>query len=121
MDAHLSGGSEGETTDAEIITTALGLTSSKAPNPISDFDESAPEPGTYIADDLSTLTVVGDCAASGTDPDNAIEIELPSVEADGETDNTATVQLSVMTDATIGVAGEVEDYMRDANGNWIAN
>ena len=121
VDGYLSGGSEGETSNAGIITKALGLTSSKEPSALSDFDESSPEAGTYIADDFSTLTVVGDCAASATDPDNAIELELPSVDADGKSDTTATVQLSVMTDGTIGVAGEVKDYTRDANDNWIAS
>lgn len=121
VDGYLSGGREGETSNAEIITKALGLTSSKEPNALSDFNESTPEAGTYIADDFSTLTVVGDCAASATDPDNAIELELPSVDADGKSDTTATVQLSVMTDGTIGVAGEVKDYTRDANDNWIAS
>lgn len=121
VDGYLSGGSEGETTNAGIITNALGLTSSKEPNALSDFDESAPEEGTYIADDYSTLTVVGDCAASATDPDNSIEIELPSVDADGKSNAAATVRLSVMTEGTIGVAGEVNGYMRDANDNWIAS
>ncbi|WP_231447127.1 hypothetical protein [Brevibacterium zhoupengii] len=121
VDGYLSGGSEGETTNAGIITKALGLTSTKEPSELSDFDESAPEAGTYIADDFSTLTVVGDCAASATDPDNAIEIELPSVDADGKSDTTATVQVSVMTDGTIGVAGEVDGFMRDDNGDWIAS
>lgn len=121
VDSYLSGGSEGETTNAGIITKALGLTSTKEPSELSDFDESAPEAGTYIADDFSAVTVVGDCAASATDPDAAIEIELPSVDADGKVDTTATVRVSVMTDGTIGVAGEVNDYTRDANENWIAS
>lgn len=121
VDGFLSGGSEGETTNAGIITKALALTSSKEPSALSDFDESAPEAGTYIADDSSAVTVVGDCAASATDPDAAIEIELPSVDADGKVDTTATVRVSVMTDGTIGVAGEVNDYTRDANENWIAS
>ena len=43
------------------------------------------------------------------------------VDADGKSDTTATVQLLVMADGTIGVAGEVKDYMRDANDNWIAS
>lgn len=121
VDGYLSGGSEGETTNAGIITQALGLTSSKQPSPLAEFDESALEAGTYIAADFSTLTVVSDCAASATDPDNAIELELPSVDAGGKSDTAATVQLSAMTDGTIGVAGEVKDYMRDANDTWISN
>ena len=121
VDGYLSGGSEGETTNAGIITNALGLTSSSAPKAISDFDESAPEEGVYVSDDYATITVVGDCAASATDPDKAIQLELPSVGADGKTDTTATVQLSVTTDGIIGVAGEVKDYVRDANDNWIVS
>lgn len=121
VDGYLGGGSEGETSNAGIITKALGLTSSKEPSALSDFDESAPEAGTYIADDFSTLTVVGDCAASATDPDNAIELELPSIDTDGEISSIADVQLSVMTDGTIGVAGEVDGFMRDANDDWIAS
>lgn len=43
MDGYLSGGSEGETSNAGIITKALGLTSSKEPCALSDFDEPVPE------------------------------------------------------------------------------
>lgn len=43
VDGYLSGGREGETSNAGIITKALGLTSSKEPCALSDFDESAPE------------------------------------------------------------------------------
>lgn len=121
VDGYLSGGSEGETTNAGIITEALGLTSSKEPSGLAEFDESAPVEGTYVSEDYKTITLVGDCAASATDPDNAIEIELPSVDAEGKIDTTATVQLSVMTDGTIGVAGAVKNYIRDANDNWIAS
>lgn len=121
VDGYLSGGRDGETTNAGIITKALGLTSSGEPAALSDFDESAPEDGVYVSDDYATVTVAGDCAASATDPDSAIEMELPSIDADGELDTTATVQLSVMTDGTIGVAGEVTDYMRDGNDDWIAS
>lgn len=50
-----------------------------------------------------------------------------SAPADGQetplarSNTTATVQLSVMTDGTIGVAGEVDGYMRDSNDNWITS
>lgn len=88
--------------------------------PASDLDDSAPEPGTYVSPDYSTMTVVDDCAASATDPDNAVELELTKADEDGKLDTLAKLQLSTMTDGTIGVGGEVEDYTRDANDNWIA-
>ncbi|MGO2616108.1 MAG: hypothetical protein ACTH9B_12690 [Brevibacterium aurantiacum] len=119
VDGFLSGGGEGETTNAGIITKALGITSSTEPSDLAELDESAPEKGAYMSDDYATVTVVGDCAASATDPENAIEVELPSVDTDGKSSTVATVQLSVMTDGTIGVAGEVNGYMRDANDSWI--
>lgn len=96
---------------ASVVASALGLGSGEA-RAQSDLDESVPKEGTYVGDDLTTITRVSDCAASATDPDNAISMTLPSVGA---------VQLSVMTDRTIGVAGEVDDYSRDANDNWIAS
>lgn len=96
---------------ASVVASALGLGSGEA-RAQSELDESVPKEGTYVGDDLTTITRVSDCAASATDPDNAIEMSLPSVGA---------VQLSVMTDGTIGVAGEVDGFMRDANDNWIAS
>lgn len=96
---------------ASVVASALGLGSGE-PRAQADLDESAPEEGTYVAEDYTTITRVSDCAASATDPDNAIEMNFPSV---------GDVQLSVMTDGTIGVAGEVDNYMRDANDNWIAS
>ncbi|MGO1808553.1 MAG: hypothetical protein ACTH01_13465 [Micrococcaceae bacterium] len=94
---------------ASVVASALGLGSGEA-RAQSDLDESAPKEGTYVSDDLTTVTRVGDCAASATDPDNAISMTLPSV---------GSVELSVMTDGTIGVAGEVDGYMRDSSNNWI--
>ena len=97
---------------------APGSDSSDATS-IDEFDPNATEEGTFVAADHSSAIVVGDCAASATDPDNAFEVGLGSVDSDGEASSIAEVQLSVMTDGTVGVAGEVEGYMRDANENWI--
>ena len=118
FDRYAGSASDEQAPGTTIVAESLGLDDARAQT---DLDESAPEEGTDASEDFATVTVVGDCATSATDPDNAIEIELPSVDADGKSDTTATVQLSVMTDGTIGVAGEVNDYMRDANDNWIAN
>lgn len=94
-----------------VVASALGLGSGEV-RAQTDLDESAPEEGTYVGEDYTTITRVSDCAASATDPDNSIEVSLPSV---------GSVQLSVMTDGLIGVAGEVDDYMRDSSDNWIAS
>lgn len=118
FDRYVGSASDEQATGAAIVAESLGLDDARAQT---DLDESAPEAGAYVSDDYTTITVVDDCAASATDPDNAIEMELPSVNADGKSDTTATVELSVMTDGTIGVAGEVKDYMRDANDDWITD
>lgn len=104
--------------ESSAVATLLGQDSSDAAS-IDEFDPNAPEEGTFVADDHSSAVVVSDCAASATDPDNAIEVGLGSVDSDGEASSIAEVQLSVMTDGTVGVAGEVEGYMRDANDNWL--
>ncbi|SJM67525.1 hypothetical protein [Agrococcus casei] len=104
--------------ESSAVATLLGQDSSDATS-IDEFDPNATEEGTFVAADHSSAIVVGDCAASATDPDNAFEVGLGSVDSDGEASSIAEVQLSVMTDGTVGVAGEVEGYMRDANENWI--
>lgn len=104
--------------ESSAVATLLGQDSSDAAS-IDEFDPNATEEGTFVAADHSSAIVVGDCAASATDPDNAFEVGLGSVDSDGEASSIAEVQLSVMTDGTVGVAGEVEGYMRDANENWI--
>lgn len=106
--------------ESSAVATLLGQDSSDAAS-IDELDPNAAVEGTFVADDHSSAIVVGDCAASATDPDKAIEVGLGSVDSDGEASSIAEVQLSVMTDGTIGVAGEVASYMRDANGNWIAS
>lgn len=104
--------------ESSAVATLLGQDSSDAAS-IDEFNPIAPEEGTFVAADHSSATVVGDCAASATDPDNAIEVGLGSVDSDGEANSIAEVQLSVMTDGTVGVAGKVKGYMRDSNDNWI--
>ena len=119
FDRYAGSASDEQAPGTTIVAESLGLDDARAQT---DLDESPRQRKVLTcSEDFATVTVVGDCATSATDPDNAIEIELPSVDADGKSDTTATVQLSVMTDGTIGVAGEVNDYMRDANDNWIAN
>lgn len=106
--------------ESSAVATLLGQDSSDAAS-IDEFDPNAPAEGTFVAADHSSAIVVGDCAASATDPDNAFEVGLGSVDSDGEASSIAEVQLSVMVDGTVGVAGEVEGYMRDSNDDWIRN
>lgn len=99
----------------EILDTGSGAS-------LDDFNPNDPETGTFVADDHSSAIVVNDCAKSDSDPDNAIGLRLPTENEEGggkELSSFAEVQISVMTDGTIGVSGEVDDYMRDANDNWI--
>lgn len=117
LDRYIGGASDEQVPGTTIVAESLGLDDA---HPLTELDESAPEPGAYLSDDYATITIVGDCAASAADPEGAIEMTLPSVDADGKTSTVASLELSVMTDGTIGVAGEVEDYMRDSHDEWIA-
>lgn len=84
------------------------------------LDTSSPERGVYVSDDLKTLTIVGQCALSAFSPDEATRLEFTT--QDGEHfSRFATVDVSLMTDGTIGVGGQVDDYTLDANGNWVAS
>lgn len=94
---------------------------SGAGRPIAELDAADPEQGAYVSEDLSTLTAVGLCSASPNDEDDAIEASLPLIDEDGDVKDAATVEISVMTDGTLGVMGEVSGYVQDANGNWIAD
>lgn len=106
-------------TDAQAVARSLSADGTVRAE--SELDKADAESGTYVSDDFKKLTLVDDCAASATDPDNTMDLTLKRVEADGDDEGVADVDLSVMTDGTIGVAGEVADYQRDANDNWIAS
>ncbi|MFD6176791.1 MULTISPECIES: hypothetical protein [unclassified Isoptericola] len=104
---------------ADRIAPALDLAETGAP--ASELDDAAPEDGVYVTDDGSTVTVVGDCAADPFDPDEAVELEIPATDDDGDLTSFAEVQLTTMTDGTVWVGGSVDDYIRDANGDWISD
>lgn len=84
------------------------------------FKESAPEPGTYVSDDLKTITSVTKCAASPTDRNNATFFGFPT-QGNHDAYGISEIYVSTMTDGTLGVTGKIKDFMRDANGNWIAD
>ncbi|TGD27772.1 hypothetical protein EB835_18310 [Brevibacterium sp. S22] len=113
-------------TEVEVIPRAMGENEDDVRS-ASELDESAPKSGTCISDDLSTMTVVDNCSASETDPDHATNVELPIYSTPDNDDiddkrisTFAEIQMSVMSDGTIGIGGEVSDYMRDSNDDWIA-
>ena len=87
--------------------------------PVADLDASDPESGTYISKDSQTLTFVQSCAIDPTDDDTSTEFSFP-VEADGEIDAFASVDMNVMKSGDLMVVeAEVSDYEQDANGDWI--
>ncbi|MFE3461498.1 hypothetical protein ACFXKD_28485 [Nocardiopsis aegyptia] len=85
---------------------------------IADLDESDPRPGAYVHDDMETITVVTDCAASANDEDATVPFVFPET---GEDDVYAFAEtpITVMSDGTLGVTGTIDGFQRDANGNWI--
>lgn len=106
---------DGPSAIAEVLGTGSGAS-------LDDFNPNDPETGTFVADDHSSAIVVSNCAKSDSDPDNAIDLQLPTEDEDdggNELSSFAEVQISVMSDGTIGIGGEVSDYMRDANDDWI--
>lgn len=89
-------------------------------SPASELDESAPEPGSYITPDNRQLTIVDACAASPTDG-GGTAFTFP-VLADGDVETLAEVELSIMKSGTITVtSSEVDGFVRDTDGNWIAD
>lgn len=89
--------------------------------PADDLDPASPEPGAYVSDDYSTITIVQDCAKSPNDPDAAATVEFPVTDDDGFS-TFADADVVVMTDGVVSVlGGEVEGWMRDSSDNWIAS
>lgn len=89
-------------------------------SPASELDEAAPEPGSYITSDNRLLTIVDSCAASPAD-DGGAAFTFPVLE-DGDVETLATVKLSIMKSGTITVtSAEVDGFVRDTDGNWIAD
>lgn len=90
--------------------------------PVAELNDSDPKPGTYYSDDLSVITLVASCAASPAD-EGEMEFSFPAkVKADGQVGWLGTVELSAMKSGTITVTeGRVAGFVRDTDGNWIAD
>lgn len=94
--------------------------------PMSEFDEAAPEEGTYYSDDYRSFTVVQSCALSPMDDETGKYFNLrflyPS-EQEGSQSTTTLASLTIVTmkNGTVSVAdSSVNGYVRDSNGDWIA-
>lgn len=96
--------------------------SSRTPSPLSSSTTPILKPGTYYSDNLSVITLVASCAASPAD-EGDMEFSFPAkVEDDGQIAWLGTVELSAMKSGTITVTeGRVAGFVRDTDGNWIAD
>ena len=104
--------------EANVAREGLGIGSSVYP--LADLNESAPETGLYLAPDFASGINVGSCAANPTD-DDATETFTFRTSQDGEGADFAEFDYTVLSDGSITVVeAEVEDYVRDVNGDWIA-
>lgn len=90
--------------------------------PVVELDDADPKPGTYYSDNLSVITLVASCAASPAD-EGDMEFSFPAkVKDDGQIAWLGTVELSAMKSGTITVTeGRVAGFVRDTDGNWIAD
>lgn len=88
---------------------------------ISELDTSDPETGQYLSENHKTVTTVRSCAKSPMDDDNTLSFVLPTSDGDS-TAGFATFDVAAMANGTVAITnGEVEDYARDSNGDWIAD
>ena len=88
--------------------------------PMADFDEADASPGAFLADDLKSAVVVQFCAESPLDADE--EDGEYYFAALNESSALAAFSLSVMKDGTLGIPEhKVGGFVRDTNGDWIAD
>lgn len=95
---------------------------------VDELNASDPEEGYYFSDDLKTVTIVTECAASPSDvdridtSDNRISFRPVDQGGSFPTWGVASVAFNVMKDGTVTlVSPEVDGFIRDANGTWIAD
>lgn len=91
---------------------------------LDELDASDPETGVYASDDVSSITIVRECAASTDEDDTAYTLELPRLDEDSSSgvEDAASFRFTVMKSGDIGILdGKVVGYQADANGDWIAS
>lgn|GEM_PF-4362856 len=101
----------------ERMAGSLGLDDARSKGELNEAD---PEEGSYFSEDLTQVTLVQDCAASATDDDSASDLRFPTSTDDG-IETFAEFGLAVMKSGELSITqSEVEGFMLDSNGDWIA-
>lgn len=106
-------------TDEERIAWRLGI--DEVGQPIEALDEADPVEDAYFSKDRQTITLVQDCASAPSDIDRAGTVKFVTHDGRGGPATFAEVEFTVMADGTVAALGEIADYERDSNGDWIAN
>lgn len=99
---------------------ALSLDLSETGYSTDELDKADPVTGAYVSKDLQSITVVQDCATEQWDSDNAGTFSFRTYD-DGGQSHVAEVEFTVMADGKVAAIGEVAEYERDSNGEWIKN
>ncbi|MDO5025972.1 MAG: hypothetical protein Q4E03_05600 [Trueperella sp.] len=107
--------------DIKNADPAVNLLSRMGAKPISEFNETAPEPGKYMQEDASSATVVRPCALNSFDDDNSGRLKFFKASGDAAvTKDVATVKYTVMKDGKVTIiSSEVKGYQQDSSGNWL--
>ncbi|MFX4271830.1 hypothetical protein ACQBAR_16635 [Propionibacteriaceae bacterium Y1685] len=105
------------------FSEALGLSGGNTPV-FGEPDKANLEESVFMSEDGETVVHVMDCAASPTDDDEYFMFDFNSVnDVKGllKTDTFAEIKVVVMKSGEVSVLeSEVDGYMIDANGSWIA-
>ncbi|WP_392452452.1 hypothetical protein [Corynebacterium dentalis] len=91
-------------------------------HPLSELSPDGEGPGNFfIADDYSHAVRVNDCAASPMDDDNPSGLDFKFLR-DGDMTDGAEIDFTVMEDGSITIVdSDVKDFVRDSNGDWVAD
>lgn len=112
-------------------TQKIGYAASDGDEPeVGKPDPSNPDFGTdreYITDDFRTLTKIVECASGPTDDEDNTDVffnqltEGPSTQPGTiAADDFGTAEIAVMKNGDLSIVeGEINDWMLDANGDWI--
>lgn len=122
----------------DAILHAMNLSKNSAPFPeqetnyetsvedISELESGELHGGTYASDDLDQIVVVQECAQENAgEYETGDAIVLPQIMGDDTPNNAedaAEFEFTIMKSGSIGIVnGEVDGYVPDGNGDWIAD
>lgn len=91
--------------------------------PLSELNEASPEPGRYMSDDASVITVVMQCAVkpfSDSSRDTDFSSFWMSKSDSFSPESFASFRFTVMKDGKITITDSgVDGYQQDSSGNWL--